>query len=317
MNFPSNVDSVNVTDSTETALTLQWNKVNNSNDYSYNLTYNSGTEISINASEGNDIATYTVSSLSPGTEYNFTLYTVFEDVRSSGYNFSNVTIPSNVDSVSVTDRTETALTLQWNKVNNSNEYSYTLTFSNGTEIPITASEGSDTVTYTVSSLSPGTKYTFTLYTVFEGVRSSGFNFSAVASCRMAMVLNQESTGPRDMLQCFSGCEEDFVQNMKQWDVLVKAQFIVQDESKVSEALYHVNSFIIDAGGAVGGVVGRAVCGSVNHQFFRLSYIYLQVIVRAPLCEVGDGVLIGRNRVIVNKENEYYSVIRVSEVCSDG
>ncbi|XP_030622910.1 fibronectin-like [Chanos chanos] len=179
--IPSNVDSVSVTDRTETALTLQWNTVNNNNEYNYNLTFNSGPEISITASEGSDIVTYTVSSLSPGTKYTFTLYTVFEGVRSSGFSNSTVTIPSNVDSVSVTDHTETALTLQWNTVNNNNEYSYNLTFNSGPEISITASEGSDIVTFTVSSLSPGTKYTFTLYTVFEGVRSSGHNICTVTS----------------------------------------------------------------------------------------------------------------------------------------
>ena len=65
-------------------------------------------------------------------------------------------------------------------------------------------------------------------------------------------------------------------------VLFKTQFIVQGKSEIFEALHHVNSFIIDAG----GVVGCAVCaGSVDDQFLCLCYIQLQVIVHAPLCEV--------------------------------
>ncbi|XP_026856912.2 receptor-type tyrosine-protein phosphatase H [Electrophorus electricus] len=172
---PSSVTNVSVTDRNETALTLQWNKVNNNNNYSYTLSY-SGSTTYINGSE-DDIVTHTVSSLSPGTEYTFTLYTVFKGVESRGFSFTNVTTPSSVTNVSVTDRNETALTLQWNKVNNNNNYSYTLSYSGSTTY-INGSED-DIVTHTVSSLSPGTEYTFTLYTVFKGVESRGFTVTNV------------------------------------------------------------------------------------------------------------------------------------------
>ncbi|KAL7835626.1 hypothetical protein SRHO_G00279730 [Serrasalmus rhombeus] len=178
---PSNVHSVSVKSRSETALTLEWNKVNNSNIYSYRLTDYNGININISGSEGDSIVTHTVSALSPGTKYSFTLYTAFEGVESIGYNFSSVTTPSNVHSVSVKSRSETALTLEWNKVNNSNVYSYRLTDYNGININISESEGDSVVTHTVSALSPGTKYSFTLYTVFEGVESSGYNFSSVTT----------------------------------------------------------------------------------------------------------------------------------------
>lgn len=42
-------------------------------------------------------------------------------------------------------------------------------------------------------------------------------------------------------------------------VVSQAQFIVQDESEIFEALHPLNSFIIIAGGFVGGVVGCAAC----------------------------------------------------------
>ncbi|XP_049319845.1 receptor-type tyrosine-protein phosphatase H isoform X2 [Astyanax mexicanus] len=176
---PSKVYSAFVRSRTETGLTLQWNKVNNSSSYSYRLNYN-GINITINGSEGGSVVNYTVSSLSPGTKYTFTLYTVFEGVESSGFNFASVTTPSKVYSAFVRSRTETGLTLQWNKVNNSSSYSYRLNY-NGINITINGSEGGSVVNYTVSSLSPGTKYTFTLYTVFEGVESSGFNFASVTT----------------------------------------------------------------------------------------------------------------------------------------
>uniref|UniRef100_A0A8B9REH6 Fibronectin type-III domain-containing protein n=1 Tax=Astyanax mexicanus TaxID=7994 RepID=A0A8B9REH6_ASTMX len=78
-------------------------------------------------------------------------------------------------------RTETELILEWNKVNNSDNYSYRLIY-NIMNITINGSDfENDTVTRNISSLSPGTKYTFTLYTVFEEVESSGFYFSSVTS----------------------------------------------------------------------------------------------------------------------------------------
>ena len=73
-------------------------------------------------------------------------------------------------------QTETSVTLQWNKVENI--LTYTLVSSKG-EINITASEGDQQVNHTISGLSSGTEYDFSLFTVFETVRSSGVNLTAV------------------------------------------------------------------------------------------------------------------------------------------
>uniref|UniRef100_W5KEP9 protein-tyrosine-phosphatase n=2 Tax=Astyanax mexicanus TaxID=7994 RepID=W5KEP9_ASTMX len=180
LSAPSKVYSAFVRSRTETGLTLQWNKVNNSSSYSYRLNYN-GINITINGSEGGSVVNYTVSSLSPGTKYTFTLYTVFEGVESSGFNFASVTTPSSVTDVWVKSRTETGLTLQWNKVNNSSSYSYRLNYNGINDIINGSALGDNVVTHNISSLSPGTKYSFTLYTVFEGVESSGFNFTNVTT----------------------------------------------------------------------------------------------------------------------------------------
>lgn len=86
---PSNVNSVSVIDRKENQITLQWSKVNNSNDYGYEL-YRNEENSSIPISQTNTVE-YNVTSLDAGTEYFFTLYTVFGHVMSSGYNFTNVT----------------------------------------------------------------------------------------------------------------------------------------------------------------------------------------------------------------------------------
>ncbi|XP_030622917.1 receptor-type tyrosine-protein phosphatase eta [Chanos chanos] len=189
---PSNVPTVNLTSRTENQLTLEWSKVNNNSDYNYILRYSNGTETNIPVSQDSDVVPHTVPSLSSGTKYFFTLYTAFEGVRSSGYNFSEVTTPSNVLTVNLTSRTENQLTLEWTKVNNNSNYTYILRYSNGNETPITESDSGDVVPYTVSSLSSGTKYSFTLYTVFEEVRSSGYNFSQVTTPSNILAVNLTS-----------------------------------------------------------------------------------------------------------------------------
>ncbi|XP_074480703.1 tenascin-like [Sebastes fasciatus] len=174
-----NAESFRSTEQDETSITLQWNKVNNN--VGFILQFN-GSEINITAPDGDGPVTQTVSSLTAGTKYTFTLFSVFESVRSRGVNITAATAPPNAESFRSTGQNETRITLQWNKVNNN--VSFILQF-NGSEINITAPDGDGPVTHTVSSLTAGTKYTFTLFSVFESVRSRGVNIAAVTAPRNA------------------------------------------------------------------------------------------------------------------------------------
>ncbi|XP_038573208.1 fucolectin-4-like [Micropterus salmoides] len=85
---PSSARNFKSTAQNETSITLQWNKVN---DYiSFILQFN-GREIDIAAPDGDGPVTYTVSSLTAGTTYTFALFSVFENVRSSGVSITAVT----------------------------------------------------------------------------------------------------------------------------------------------------------------------------------------------------------------------------------
>ncbi|XP_067433235.1 receptor-type tyrosine-protein phosphatase H-like [Thunnus thynnus] len=172
---PLNAKEFKSVGQTETSITLQWNKVDDI--HNYTLVFN-GSEIDVTASA--DPVTYTHSGLTSGTKYDFTLFAVFENVRSSGVNLTAVTAPLNVKEFKSVGQTETSITLQWNKVHDI--HNYTLVF-NGREIDVTAS--ADPVTYTHSGLTSGTKYDFTLFAVFENVRSSGVNLTAVTEPRNA------------------------------------------------------------------------------------------------------------------------------------
>ncbi|XP_008401940.1 uncharacterized protein LOC103461417 [Poecilia reticulata] len=154
----------------ETSITLQWSAVTTS----FVLQYD-GTETNINAPDGAATVTHTVSSLTAGTIYTFTLYTVTGNVRNSGGQLTAVTAPQNAEGFKKSGQCKSNITLQWNKINNSTSF---VLQCDGIETKINAPDGDGPVTHTVSSLAVGTKYNFTLYSVFESVRSSGVQLVA-------------------------------------------------------------------------------------------------------------------------------------------
>ncbi|XP_043953344.1 tenascin-X-like [Gambusia affinis] len=172
---PDNAEGLRASGQDESSITLQWNKINNST--SFVLQFN-GSETNIRAPDGFGPVNYTVSSLTAGTKYTFSLFSVFENIRSSGVQYEAVTAPTNAEGFRSSDQDETSITLQWNKINNSN--SFVLQF-NGIQTFIRAPDGDGPVTHTVSSLSAGTRYTFTLFSVFENIRSSGVSIAAVTA----------------------------------------------------------------------------------------------------------------------------------------
>nr|XP_046236800.1 uncharacterized protein LOC124054621 isoform X9 [Scatophagus argus] len=205
---PPNAENFGPSGQDESSITLQWDKVNSN--VSFILQYN-GTEINISAPDGDGPVTHTVSSLTAGTQYTFTLFSVFESVRSSGVNAVAVTAPPDADNFGPSGQDETSITLQWDKVNSN--VSFILQY-NGAEINISAPDGDGPVTHTVSSLTAGTQYTFTLFSVFESVRSSGVNAVAVTAPP-----NAENFGP-------SGQDETSIS--LQWDkVNSNVSFILQ------------------------------------------------------------------------------------------
>ncbi|XP_039472537.1 receptor-type tyrosine-protein phosphatase H-like [Oreochromis aureus] len=170
---PNNTEEFQAVDQNETSITLMWKAVPNID--SYLLVFN-GREINIS----NSTNEYTVSDLTSGTRYSFTLFTVFGNVSSSGVNFIAVTAPKNVQTVTVTQN-ENSITLTWDKVNDL--LTYILQYDSGNIVIGKNDMGGYTtsgasVTCVVSSLEAGTNYSFTLFTVFENVNSSGYNFSA-------------------------------------------------------------------------------------------------------------------------------------------
>lgn len=83
--------------------------------------------------------------------------------------------PPNVEKVVVTHN-ESSIALQWNKVDRMS--TYRLEIEDGKHFNVTDNSG-ETVEYVISGLDPGRKYSFTLFTVTDKLRSSGRQFTAV------------------------------------------------------------------------------------------------------------------------------------------
>ncbi|XP_069047922.1 receptor-type tyrosine-protein phosphatase H-like [Lepisosteus oculatus] len=125
------------------------------------------------------------SRLRPGSRYTAGVVTEGEGRDSAEVTGSGATsVLPNVQSVTVTGRSDTQVSLQWKRVSSGSapQYSYRLEFSNGTKTDSSITDTGELVTAVVRQLSPGTRYSFTLYTVSEqGNTSSGFTFSTVTT----------------------------------------------------------------------------------------------------------------------------------------
>lgn len=98
VSVPSNVADVSVVNRSDSYLILQWKIVTNGDDttYNYSLKYRNESlmeNITINP-DGNSLVTLNILGLIPATNYSFTLYTVFGELRSKGFNFTNSTSKS-------------------------------------------------------------------------------------------------------------------------------------------------------------------------------------------------------------------------------
>ena len=85
---PPNAEGFKSVDQNETSITLQWKQVDGIN--TYTLAYGAE-EINVTASEGQEETSYTVPGLTSGVRYDFILYSLFGNVRSSGEPLSAVT----------------------------------------------------------------------------------------------------------------------------------------------------------------------------------------------------------------------------------
>ncbi|KAM9336637.1 receptor-type tyrosine-protein phosphatase H-like [Symphorus nematophorus] len=176
---PRNADEFKSAGQTENSITLQWKKVAGILNYTV---LHDGIETNVSALEGDDPVTQIISNLTSATEYNFTLFTVRENVRSSGVKITAPTAPRNADEFKSAGQNENSITLQWKKVDNISDY---ILLFNGSETNVSASAGDEPVNHTISGLTSGTTYDFRLFTLYKKIKSSGVNHTAATAPRNA------------------------------------------------------------------------------------------------------------------------------------
>ncbi|MEQ2304924.1 hypothetical protein AMECASPLE_032248, partial [Ameca splendens] len=86
--------------------------------------------------------------------------------------------PLNVEKVDVVTQNESSITLQWNKVDGIS--TYRLEIREGGHMDVNDISG-EPVVFVVSGLTAGRRYSFTLFTVLNGLYSSGYSFAAVTA----------------------------------------------------------------------------------------------------------------------------------------
>ncbi|KAM4703068.1 receptor-type tyrosine-protein phosphatase H [Rhinophrynus dorsalis] len=178
--MPSKVSDFKVSGVSLNVVNLTWTIPNDTNRESYTYT--------VEVSQGGasirnitDIQTNskTVSELSPGQTYNFTIYTVTSNgVRSERTDITATTRPTKVTGFKVSGVSVSEVNLTWTVPSDSNDYTYTVeVIQGGTTIKNIS--GIKTDSTNVSELSPGENYTFTIYIVTpNGIKSDTADVTA-------------------------------------------------------------------------------------------------------------------------------------------
>ncbi|XP_075696035.1 receptor-type tyrosine-protein phosphatase H [Rhinoderma darwinii] len=169
--LPSSVSGFHVTDVWTNQMNLSWSIPTdvNAKTYRYNIFIEP-----LNKSVSSNNSYALITGLSPGSNYNFTIYTVTENgVQSSAFEkISNTTLPSSVSGFHVTDVWTNQMNLSWSIPTdvNAKTYRYNIFIE-----PLNKSVSSNNSYALITGLSPGSNYNFIIYTMTEnGVQSSAF-----------------------------------------------------------------------------------------------------------------------------------------------
>ncbi|KAL7858365.1 hypothetical protein AOLI_G00184670 [Acnodon oligacanthus] len=164
---PDVVTSLTISDRTTTSVSLTWNSPQGNSSF-YRVEWTDG-NLSNNASA---ISTYyTVTNLTPGGNYTFTVTAVAADGVSAGAptQISAFTKPDVVTNLTISDRTTTSVSLTWNSQQGNSSF-YRVEWTDGN---LSNNASAISMSYTVTNLTPGGNYTFTVTAVAADGVSAG------------------------------------------------------------------------------------------------------------------------------------------------
>ncbi|XP_069756731.1 receptor-type tyrosine-protein phosphatase eta-like isoform X2 [Narcine bancroftii] len=169
---PNPVRNIAVLTRNTTSITLNWDKpISYKPEYTYNVTVSGNFPVMLTAQQS-----ITVTQLSPGTGYTFSVFTLAADNTSADpVNFYSTTVPSNPTTIAVTDFSNSSISLSLGRPVDMNiaQYNFSITYAaaNGPELSLNESTNSTTI----QDLLSGTNYTIAVMTVLD----SGLTSDAV------------------------------------------------------------------------------------------------------------------------------------------
>ncbi|XP_076861783.1 receptor-type tyrosine-protein phosphatase eta isoform X5 [Brachyhypopomus gauderio] len=170
--IPDIVTNLSISNKTTSSVSLNWNL---SNGISYKIQWTDGYSNRSNTSN----TCYTVTGLTPGVNYTFSVTAVAADgTEGAPTSISAFTFPDIVTNLSTSDKTTSSVSLKWNLSNGISSY-YKIQWTDGSYSNSTNSSNISNTSYTVTGLTPGVNYTFSVTAVAaDGTEGAPTSISA-------------------------------------------------------------------------------------------------------------------------------------------
>ncbi|XP_076861781.1 receptor-type tyrosine-protein phosphatase eta isoform X3 [Brachyhypopomus gauderio] len=175
---PNVISSLTVSGRSISYVSLKWNSSNENSSY-YKIQWTDGSYSNNTNSSNISNTSYTVTGLTPGVNYTFSVTAVAADgTEGAPTSISRFTIPDIVKNLSTSDKNTSSVSLKWNSSNGISSY-YKIQWTDGSYSNSTNSSNTSNTSYTVTGLTPGVKYTFSVTAVAaDGTEGAPTSISA-------------------------------------------------------------------------------------------------------------------------------------------
>ncbi|KAF4081215.1 hypothetical protein AMELA_G00158900, partial [Ameiurus melas] len=153
---PNAVTNLTVSIINTSSVSLTWNEPLGNRSY-FTVNWTGG---SVNNSSNTSNTSYTVTGLTAGVNYTFTVTAVAADGQTAGAptQTSDFTTPNAVTNLTVSNKTTSSVSLTWNESPGNRSY-FTVNWTDGS---VNNSSNTSNTSYTVTGLTAGVNYTFTV-----------------------------------------------------------------------------------------------------------------------------------------------------------